>query len=61
MFESEGSRKYALECLRLETDCEELAAQVDNTELQSHFFRMARTWAALADSEPSDSEAGKLH
>ena len=57
MFESDGSRKHALECLRLEADCMQLAVETDGPNLQSHFIRMAGMWAALADARPS--EAGK--
>lgn len=61
MFESDGSRKLALECLRLEADCKQLAVQTDSPNLQSHFVRMARMWAALTDNGPSDTKAGKPH
>ena len=57
MTESKQSNAYALECLRLEADCRELAWNARNPRLQSHFIRMARTWSALAVSGP-DSRAG---
>lgn len=54
MFGSDGSRKHALECLRLEADCKQLAVETADPKLRSHFVRMAGMWSALADSEPSD-------
>ena len=53
--EPERSLKHALECLRLEADCMQLAAR--SQTLQSHFVRMAGFWSSLALSEPS-SNAG---
>jgi hypothetical protein len=50
MFKS--SRKYALECLRLESECKQLAVQTPNADLQSHFVRMAGVWSALAENGP---------
>jgi hypothetical protein len=47
--ESNNSRKHELECLRLATDCMQLAGDIHNTALQSHFLRMARVWSTLAD------------
>jgi DNA-binding PucR family transcriptional regulator len=49
--EPERSLKHALQCLRLEADCMQLAAR--SQTLQSHFVRMAGFWSALALSEPS--------
>jgi hypothetical protein len=50
--ESEYSRKHALECLRLEADCMQLAGDIQNPALQSHFVRMAREWSSLAVQGP---------
>ena len=50
---SEQLRKHALECLRLEADCMQLAGDARNPDLQSNFVRMARVWSALAVSGPS--------
>jgi hypothetical protein len=61
VFDSDRSRKHALECLRLEADCMQLAVETNNQTLASHFVRMSKVWAALADNEPSDVGAGKLH
>ena len=33
----------------------QLAAETKNQTLASHFVRMSKTWAVLADSEPPDS------
>jgi hypothetical protein len=52
VFESEHFRKQALECLRLESDCMQLAADSHNPKLQSHFIRMARACFTLAVSGP---------
>ena len=48
MSESDYSRKHALECLRLEADCMQLAGDIQNPALQSHFVRMARVWSDRA-------------
>lgn len=50
MFESDSSPKHSLECLRLEADCRQLAFETDRPDLASHFVRMARVWAGLAES-----------
>ena len=52
MSESDNSRKYALECLRLEADCMQLAGIVHSPALQTHFVRMAREWSSLAVQGP---------
>lgn len=53
MSKSEQSRKNTLECLRLESDCMELAPNSQSLKLQSHFIRMARAWSTLAVSGSS--------
>lgn len=50
---SEIERRYALECLRLEADCRQLARDADSSDLQSHFLGMASFWSELAAQEPS--------
>jgi hypothetical protein len=50
--ESDNSRKHALECLRLEADCMQLAGVVHGPALQTHFVRMAREWSSLAVQGP---------
>jgi hypothetical protein len=60
MSDPEQSRKHALECLRLEADCMQLAADTANPDFQSHFLRMARVWFALAISEPSANASGSF-
>lgn len=52
VFDSENSRKHALECFRLEADCIQLAVDSPNQTLKSHFVRMSNYWAAMADREP---------
>jgi hypothetical protein len=46
--ESARLRKLELECLRLESDCLQLAGAVDSPALKAHFVRMAKKWSALA-------------
>ena len=53
MSRPEQLRRHALECLRLEADCMQLAGDARNPNVQSHFVRMARVWFALAVSGPS--------
>ena len=50
--ESDNSRKHALECLRLEADCMQLAGVVHGPALQTHFVRMAGEWSSLAVQRP---------
>jgi hypothetical protein len=49
MSSSFGSRRYELECLRLASDCMQLACDVPNPALNSHFVRMAKVWQDLAE------------
>ncbi len=58
---SDKSRKHALECLRLEADCRELARRFDNPTLKSHFSSMAREWSRLALHGVVASEGETLH
>lgn len=58
MSESDRLRKHALECLRLEADCRQLAFTADRPSLRSHFVRMARVWSDLADRGPSANRTG---
>ena len=60
MHETEQSRKHALECLRLEANCMQLAGDALNPNSQSHFLRMARVWFSLAVSGPSANAAQEL-
>jgi two-component system, response regulator PdtaR len=55
MFDAKQLRKHALECLRLQSDCMELAGTAHNPALQSHFVSMAEFWGALAVSGPSSN------
>jgi hypothetical protein len=55
---SDTSRKRALECLRFEADCQELAARTDNPGLKDHFASMANVWADMAAKEPLTSGNG---
>jgi hypothetical protein len=49
----EPQLKYALECLRLEADCKQLAVDVHSPALQSHFLQMASFWSVSANQEPT--------
>ena len=60
MSKPEQLRKHALECLRLEADCMQLAGDARNPNVQSHFVRMARVWSGLAVSSPSANAGRQL-
>ena len=60
MFEAKQLQKHALECLRLQADCMELAGVAHGFHVQSHFVAMARFWGALAVSGPSSDAGSKL-
>jgi hypothetical protein len=60
MFEAKQLQKHALECLRLQADCMELAGVTRSPNLQSHFVAMARFWGILAVSGPSADADPKL-
>jgi hypothetical protein len=53
MSEAKQMQKHALECLRLQADCMQLAEVAPSPNVQSHFASMARFWGALAVSGPS--------
>jgi hypothetical protein len=53
MFDTKQLRKHALECLRLQADCMELAGVAHGSNVQSHFVFMAKFWGNLAVSGPS--------
>jgi hypothetical protein len=58
--DSNYSRKHVLECLRLASDCMQLAGNVRNPALQTHFVRMAREWTSLA-VQGSDANTPTRH
>ena len=58
--EPEPSLKHALECLRLEADCMQMAGTARSHSLQSHFVRMAGFWSSLALSGPSTNAGHTL-
>jgi len=60
MSKAEKLRKHALECLRLEADCWQLAGDARNPNVQSHFVQMARIWSSLAVSGPSANAGQQL-
>ena len=60
MFDAKQLQKHALECLRLQVDCMELAGVARSPNVQSHFVAMARFWGALAVSGPSSDAGSKL-
>jgi hypothetical protein len=57
--ESAKLRKHELECLRLEGECLQLAAAVDNPALKEHFVLMAKKWSARAASGPEQEYLGQ--
>jgi len=50
MSQSNPSDRHALECLRLEAECRELAKNVRSVNLQNHYLRMATDWLAMAET-----------
>ena len=52
MSESEKLRRHELECLRLASDCMQLACDVPNPALQWHFVRMAEALQIQAVQGP---------
>jgi hypothetical protein len=44
------SRRFALECMRLASDCVQLAQAADNALLRQHYRRAAKKWIAMATS-----------
>jgi hypothetical protein len=53
MSESVNWRKRELECTRMAADCMQLAGDVQNPALQSHFARMAMFWSDVAVRGPN--------
>jgi hypothetical protein len=60
MFEAKQLQKHALECLRLQADCMELAGVAHGFHVQSHFVAMAQFWGTLAALGPSSDTSSKL-
>ena len=60
MFETKQLPKHALECLRLQADCMQLAGVARSVNVQSHFVSMGRFWGTLAVSGPSSDAGSKL-
>jgi hypothetical protein len=57
LLETNHPRKHALECLRLQAECLQLAVEFDRQDARVHFVRMAGVWAALAEGNPVDTDA----
>lgn len=55
MVETKQLRKRALECLRLQADCMQLAGVAQGHDVQSHFVHMAGFWGTLAVAGPTPS------
>jgi hypothetical protein len=56
---SEELRKHELECLRMEAEALQLAREVRNPVLKSHFIQKAREWLDLSARCPGvKSEIG---
>jgi hypothetical protein len=60
VFKAKQLRKHALECLRLQADCMELAGVAHCRNMQSHFVFMAQFWGNLAVSGPSSNAGPKI-
>jgi hypothetical protein len=60
MFEARQLQKHALECLRLQADCMQMAGLAHSPNVQSHFVFMARFWGTLAVSGPRSDAGSKL-
>ncbi len=60
MFEAKQLQKHALECLRLQADCLQLAGVARSPSVQSHFVSIARFWDTLAVSGPSSDAGSEL-
>ena len=60
MFEAKQLQKHALECLRLQADCMQLAGVARSPDAQTHFVSMGRFWGTLAASGPSSHAGSKL-
>jgi hypothetical protein len=58
MSEPKQLQKHSLEYLRLESDCRQMAWDVQSPSLRSHFLRMAKVWFALAVSGPGTQSGG---
>ena len=50
--EQDSLQTYILECLRLASDCKQLAGHVDSPALREHFQQMAEIWTAFAEEAP---------
>ena len=60
MFEAKQLQRHALECLRLQADCMQLAGVACSLNVQSHFVSMAQFWGTLAALGPSSDAGSKL-
>lgn len=57
---SDELRRHALECMRLAADCEQLARDVRDRDLATHFDEMAELWSSLAERGPG-ADIGTMH
>jgi hypothetical protein len=60
MLEAKQLRNHAVECLRLQADCMQLAGVAHGHDVQSHFVYLARFWGALAVSRPSTNAGPEI-
>jgi hypothetical protein len=60
MLEAKQLRKHALECLRLQTDCIELASVAHSPDVQAHFVSQAQFWGNLAVLGPCSDAGPKI-
>lgn len=48
MSETDRTRSFELECMRMAADCLNMAADVSDPDLKAHFIGMAKLWPILA-------------
>jgi hypothetical protein len=60
MSEAKQLQRHALECLRLQADCMQLARVARSLNVQSHFVSMAQFWGTLAALGPSSDAGSKF-
>ncbi len=54
-------RKRELESLRLAADCRQLASDTVDSDLHSHFLRMAEVWTDLATRRSAQMTNPRIH
>jgi hypothetical protein len=60
MSEAKQLQRHALEWLRLQADCMQLAGAALSLNVRSHFVSMAQFWGTLAALGPNSDVGSKL-